>query len=348
MSVAPRIVVAAGGTGGHVFPGLAIAAEVQKRGGEVAWLGVGGMETKLAKARGLAVETIPFQSPRGISGWVRLPGAVWRAVRFLRRLRPAAVLAMGGYPGVPGGLAAALCGIPLVIHEQNARPGKANIRLCKLARRIIVGFPDALPGGMHLGNPAREEFFQLPSPEERFADDLESPPRRLLILGGSQGAESLNTGAPEAASMLSPPPDIMHQCGRGNADIVRKRYADIGCKAEVFEFADDIAARMAAADVVVCRSGASTLAELAAAGAAAILVPYPHAANQHQTANALFYTKQKAAMMLETFSALRLAEMLRNLTRLQLLTLAKNMRALAKPEAAAAAAAMTMEAGGAA
>ena len=192
MSVAPRIVVAAGGTGGHVFPGLAIAAEVQKRGGEVAWLGVGGMETKLAKARGLTVETIPFQSPRGISGWARLPGAVWRAVRFLRRLRPAAVLAMGGYPGgsrrLGGGALRNSIGDSRAKRPAPARP---TFVFANWRGGLLSAFPTRCRAEMHLGNPAREEFFQLPSPEERFADDLESPPRRLLILGGSQGAESL-------------------------------------------------------------------------------------------------------------------------------------------------------------
>lgn len=330
-----RIAVAAGGTGGHVFPALAIADELRARGCDVHWLSAGGMESRLAPAHGFPVHLIPFSPPRGVAGVLRLARAALRASGVLRRLRPAAVLATGGYAAAPGGLAAKIVGAPLIIHEQNAVAGRANRLLCKIARRICTGFPDVLPGGSWTGNPARREFFACPPPEERLASD--SPPRRLLVLGGSQGARALNETIPAALAKLPDEFRVVHQCGRGNARDTENAYRDSERRAEVCEFLDDVAARMAAADLVICRAGAATLAELAAAGAASLLVPYPFAAADHQNVNARFWEKHGAAFVRaqKDLDAEKLAAFLSETTRPMLLRTAAAARSLARPHAAA-------------
>ncbi len=332
---AMRIAVAAGGTGGHVFPALAIADELRRRGCDVHWLAAGGMATRLAPAHGFPAHLVSFSPPRGVGGVLRLARAAWRARGVLRRLRPAAVLATGGYASAPGGLAAKMIGAPLIIHEQNAVAGRANRLLCKIARRICTGFPGVPPGGRWTGNPARREFFACPPPEARFISD--SPPRRLLILGGSQGARALNEKIPAALAKLPDEFQVVHQCGRGNADDTERAYRDGGRRAEVCEFLDDVAARMTAADLVVCRAGAATLAELAAAGAAALLVPYPFAAADHQRFNARFWEERGAAFVRaqKDLDADALAEFLSAMTRPMLRRTAAAARSLARPRAAA-------------
>ncbi len=327
-----RIVMAAGGTGGHVFPALAIADELRRLGGEVLWMAAGGIEMHLAPARGFALHHVPFSPPRGIVGGLRLVRAVWRARLILRRLRPAVVVGMGGYAAAPGGFAAKIAGIPLVIHEQNAVAGRANKLLCKIAARVCTGFPDALPGGICTGNPAGGEFFAQKPPAARLSD---SPPRKLLILGGSQGARALNETVPAALAQLSDVYKIVHQCGRGNRGATNAAYQNANRAASVREFLDDVAAQMAAADLVICRAGAATLAELAAVGAAALLVPYPFAAANHQHFNAQFWKARGAAFVApeKDFNAEWLARFLSDATPLR--ETAQKAAILARPRAAA-------------
>ena len=326
-----RVLIAAGGTGGHIFPALAVAEELRRRGGEVCWLSAGGMETAFAAAHGFPVYVAPFRPPRGIGGALRLAAAVWRAFWEFRRARPEVVLGMGGYASAPGGLAAKVAGVPLVVHEQNAAAGRANRLLCKFARQILTGFPGALPGGRWVGNPARAEFFAARK------ENGGGPPRRLLVLGGSQGAQVLNRAVPEALSRLPDEFIVAHQCGLGNSESVRRAYETAGRRADVREFMDDVAAQMAAADLVVSRAGASTLSELAAAGAAAFLVPYPHAADGHQNRNAEFFTEKGAAFGCEErrMDAGTLAEFFSTMTRPMLEEAARRARELARPDAAA-------------
>ena len=329
-----RVLIAAGGTGGHVFPALAIADELRRDGGDVMWLGAGGMEMSLAPAHGFPLHSVPFRPPRGLGGVLRLIAAVWRARRIVRRLRPAVVLGMGGYAAAPGGLAAKTAGVPLVIHEQNAVGGRANQLLCKVARQTLGGFPDALPGLRWVGNPVRREFCAVPPPSERVA---ESPPRRLLVLGGSQGAQALNTEVPAALGQLDDSFDVFHQCGRGNIEQTERAYHNVERRAEVREFMDDVAEQMTAADLIICRAGAATLAEIAAVGAASLLVPYPYAAGDHQNYNARFFAARKAAFVCSPsdFDGAWLADFLTTMTRQKLLAAANNARALSRPQAAA-------------
>lgn len=340
--MAARIVMAAGGTGGHVFPALAIADALRRLGGEVSWLAAGGMETRIVPARGFALHLAPFSPPRGIVGGLRLARAVWHARRILQRLRPAAVIGMGGYAAAPGGLAAKMTGVPLVVHEQNAVAGRANKLLCKIARRVCTGFPDALPDGVWTGNPAGEDFFRQRSPAERFA--AAAPPRNLLVLGGSQGARALNENIPAALARLPDSYQTVHQCGRGNTAATESAYRAANRRAEVYEFLDDVAARMAAADLVICRAGAATLAELAAVGAPALLVPYPFAAANHQYFNARFWCERGAAFLMpqEEFYGEKIAAFLASATRPMLRETAEKAQTLARPRAAEEVAALCL------
>ena len=330
-----RILIAAGGTGGHIFPALAIADELRRHQVEVAWLGSGGMETTIVPKQNIALHTVHFSSPRGIGGLLKLINAVWQARRLIKRLQPVVVLGMGGYASAPAGLAAATAGIPLLIHEQNAVAGRANQLLRRFARRILTGFPDSLPNGEWVGNPARPIFFN-----EFVKENIEmqnQPPCRLLILGGSQGARVFNTQVPAALSMLENHYKVVHQCGRGNLAQTQTAYQQANRAADICEFIEDVADNMAAADLVICRAGAATLSELAAAGAAALLVPYPFAAANHQSHNAQFFAKHEAAFKCEEkhLSAAWLAKFLSELTPATVAKAALKVRALARPEAAA-------------
>ncbi|MGU9951244.1 MAG: undecaprenyldiphospho-muramoylpentapeptide beta-N-acetylglucosaminyltransferase [Gammaproteobacteria bacterium WSBS_2016_MAG_OTU1] len=339
------VLIAAGGTGGHVFPALAIAEELQKQGGEVCWLAVGGMEVQLVSSRGFAMHVVPFAGGGRLGKILRLPLAVWRAWRLLRQLRPVAVLAMGGYAAVPGGIAAKLAGVPLIVHEQNAIAGRANLLLHKFAKQTLTGFPNALTDAVHVGNPARAEFHDIPPPHLRMAKEENAPPRRIVVLGGSQGAKALNQQVPAALALLPAQFAVFHQCGRGHVETTRQLYQQAEREVELCDFADNIAEKMATADLVICRAGAATLAELSAAGTAALLVPYPFAAADHQAGNARFYVDSGAAFlcMQNNLTARWLADFLTALTRPQLLAMANRMRELARPQAAADAAARVLE-----
>ena len=302
------VLIMAGGTGGHVFPGLAVAAELRQRQVPVVWLGTAaGVEAHLVPAAGIPLEELSVAGLRG-KGLARLVAAPWMLLRaclqaggILRRLRPRVVLGLGGFAAGPGGLMARLLGVPLCIHEQNAVAGLTNRLLAPLAGRVLEGFPGSFGPGRRagtVGNPVRPEIAALPPPEQRMAG--RSGPLRVLVLGGSLGAQALNRAVPAALARL--PGDcrieIRHQAGRGaKAEEARAAYAAAGVEAEVLEFVDDMAAAYGWADLVICRAGALTIAELAAAGVASVLVPYPHAVDDHQTRNARHLAAAGAAVL---------------------------------------------------
>jgi UDP-N-acetylglucosamine--N-acetylmuramyl-(pentapeptide) pyrophosphoryl-undecaprenol N-acetylglucosamine transferase len=339
---APTLMVMAGGTGGHVFPGLAVADYVRERGWKVVWMGnPDGMEAKLVPARGYDMAWVRFAGLRG-KGLLRalmlplnLLRGFWQSLRELGRVRPQVVLGMGGYITFPGGMMAVLRGLPLVVHEQNSIAGLANRVLARVADRVLTGFPEALPGASWCGNPVRADIAQLPEPAQRYGP--RSGPLDLLVVGGSLGAQVLNETVPKALAALPEDarPRVVHQAGAKNIEALRAAYEAAGVQAELLPFIEDMPARYARADLVICRAGALTVAELAAAGVASILVPYPHAVDDHQTSNARFLSEAGAALLLPQaeLSPGRLAGLLRGLDRQALLEMAGKARALARPEA---------------
>ncbi len=308
MSAGP-VVIMAGGTGGHVFPGLAVADALRKRGVGVVWLGTRrGLEAELVPPRGIEMEWISIAGlrGRGLAEWaaapVRLARAVGQALRVFGRRRPSAVLGMGGFVAGPGGIAARLSGRPLLIHEQNTVPGTTNRWLARVARRVFEAFPGSFPESVHaecIGNPIRAEIAALPPPAQRFAGREPLRPR-LLVLGGSRGARALNRVVPAALALLAPEarPAVRHQSGAELAD-ARDAYRRAGIHADVRRFIDDMAAAYAWADFVVARAGALTISELAAAGLGAVLVPYPYATDDHQSTNAAQLVERGAAIAIE-------------------------------------------------
>ena len=306
----PHVVVMAGGTGGHVFPALAVARVLLARGCSVSWLGTRqGIEARLVPAAGIPVDWLDISGLRGKGwqGWLvapwRLGKAVAQALAALRSRRPAVVLGLGGFVAGPGGLAARLAGIPLVVHEQNAIAGLTNRSLARLAQRVLAAFPTAFPVGRATvtGNPVRAEISALPAPIERFA--TREGVARVFVFGGSQGALAINRLLPAALGLLPPglQPTVLHQAGRGDERVaaVRAAYAAGGIVADVREFVEDMAAEYAAADLVVCRAGALTIAELAAAGVGAVLLPLSTAVDDHQTANAAWLVSAGAAVRID-------------------------------------------------
>lgn len=335
----------AGGTGGHIYPGLAVADALRAEGVEVTWLGAaGGMELEKVPPAGIEVDTVHIRSLRGkgLGGWLALPARLGRAVnearQALKRRRPDCAVSFGGYVAGPGGLAAWLGRTPLVVHEQNRIPGMTNKVLARLARTVLQAFDGALPGARTVGNPVRASVAGLPAPAERWA--RRSGPGRLLITGGSQGARALNSVVPEALARMqdSDRPMVRHQAGVSNREATRERYAKLGVSADVSEFIDDMAEAYAWADLVVCRSGALTVSELAAAGVGAVLVPFPHAVDDHQTANAEVLVSAGAAVLAPeaALEPAALADELASLLndRSRSLALAEAARRCAVPDAA--------------
>jgi UDP-N-acetylglucosamine--N-acetylmuramyl-(pentapeptide) pyrophosphoryl-undecaprenol N-acetylglucosamine transferase len=357
MTAATRtMLVMAGGTGGHIMPALAVADVLRERGWRIVWLGSRqGMEADLVPKRGYPVEYIRFAGLRG-KGLVRkallplnLLIAFWQCARVIFRVRPDVVLGLGGYISFPGGMMAALLGRPLVLHEQNAIAGLANKVLAQVADRRLVGFPKVLGKAAWVGNPVRAAIVALPAPEARFAGRVGR--LRLLVVGGSLGAQALNEVVPAALAKLSSDarPAVRHQAGTRHIEELRANYARAGVDGECVAFIDDMAAALGEADCVICRSGALTVAEVAAAGVAAIFVPFPFAVDDHQSANARFLSDQGAALLVpqKELTPQRLAETLAGFTREKLLEMARRARALAKPDAAVAVADVCAELAGA-
>lgn len=346
------ILIMAGGTGGHIFPALSVAHKMRDAGWRVAWLGnPDGMEARLVPPHGFEMVWVRFEALRG-KGLLRkllLPVNLLRAFRqarqALRQVRPDVVLGMGGYITFPGGMMAALTGTPVVVHEQNSVVGLANRVLAWVARRIATGFPGVLRKGVWLGNPVRDEIAALPPPAERFAG--REGALRLLVIGGSLGARALNEVVPLAMAQLSSAeqPEIVHQAGEKQIDKLKANYAAVGVQAHCVPFIEDMAGAYGWADLVICRAGALTVAELAAAGVASILVPYPYAVDDHQTANARFLVNVGGAFLLpqDELSADSIA-LIRNYSRGQLLEMAEKARSLARPSAAADLASVCAEA----
>ncbi|NGP52175.1 undecaprenyldiphospho-muramoylpentapeptide beta-N-acetylglucosaminyltransferase [Thioalkalivibrio sp. XN8] len=355
-----RVLVMAGGTGGHVFPALAVAEALRARGAEVTWMGTRlGLEARVVPAAGIPVEWITIGGLRGKSLGTRLAApfriglAVAQAMRIIGRLRPAVVLGMGGYAAGPGGVAAWLLRKPLVIHEQNAIAGTTNRMLARLARRVLAAFPGAFPAGVHaevVGNPVRPAIAALPTPGRRYAE--RSGRLRLLVLGGSQGALALNESVPVALAHLPEPlrPEVRHQAGRNTLERARDAYARHGVEAEVTEFIDDMAEAYGWADLAICRAGALTVSELAAAGLPAVLVPFPAAVDNHQTLNGGYLVAAGGAVLLpeKQLGHERLGRVLAGLLadRGRLLDMARRARGAARPEALAAIQQALVEAGG--
>ena len=337
----------AGGTGGHVFPGLAVADLLRSRGWRVVWMGnPDGMEARLVPSRGYEMAWVRFGALRG-KGLLRklllpfnLLSGFAQALQEIRRIRPDVVLGMGGYITFPGGMMAALLGRPLVIHEQNSIAGLANRVLAKVADRVACGFPGALAGGEWVGNPVRAEIAKVAPPAERFAgrDADDRAPLRLLVLGGSLGAAAINEIVPKGLALIAEGerPVVVHQAGEKHLATVEANYAAANVRANCVAFIQDMAGAYEWADLVICRAGALTVAELAAAGVASVLVPFPHAVDDHQTANARFLADAGAAILLpQSEMTPAVIGGLCQSPRVQLLAMAEKARALAKPEAAA-------------
>jgi UDP-N-acetylglucosamine--N-acetylmuramyl-(pentapeptide) pyrophosphoryl-undecaprenol N-acetylglucosamine transferase len=349
------ILVMAGGTGGHVMPALAVADCMHSRGWRVVWLGSKqGMEATLVPKHGYQIEWIRFSGLRG-KGPVRLALlplnlliAFCQSARAIFRVRPDVVLGMGGYVSFPGGMMASLLNRPLVVHEQNSVAGLANRVLAGVADYILSGFPAVLRNSQWVGNPVRESIVQLPLPGLRFATHRDR--LQLLVLGGSLGAQALNEVVPQALKLVPDKrrPQVTHQSGAKHLDALRQSYREAGISAQAIPFIDDIAVQYSRADLVICRAGALTVSELAAAGVASILVPFPHAVDDHQTRNARFLVDAGAALLVHQreLSPRRLADLMLSLTRERLLEMANRARGLAKPGAASAVADVCIAAAG--
>jgi UDP-N-acetylglucosamine--N-acetylmuramyl-(pentapeptide) pyrophosphoryl-undecaprenol N-acetylglucosamine transferase len=341
------VMITTGGTGGHVFPGLAVGARLIAKGWRVFWLGTrDGMEARLVPQHGVDFESIRFAGVRGkgfarlLLGPFALLAACAQSLRIIRRRAPDVVLALGGFASFPAALMGVACNKPLVIHDANAVAGLANRVLAYGADRILLGFPGALRGRHAdkvewVGNPIRDEIASLPPPEERFAG--RSGALRLLVLGGSLGAQALNDCLPAAIALLpeGERPVVTHQAGGKHIASLRAAYASAGVAAECVAFIDDMAERYADADLVVSRSGGLTVAELAAAGVASVLVPLPTAIADEQTQNAHFLVDAGGALLVsqQELSPQRLAELLRGLSRERLLAMARAARAVSRADA---------------
>ncbi len=337
------IMIMAGGTGGHIFPALAVADVLKAQDWKITWLGApGSMEAELVPRHGYEMALVRFSGLRG-KGVLRklllpfnLMIALWQSAVALFRYRPDVVLGMGGYITFPGGLMASLLRCPLAIHEQNSIAGLSNRVLAHLAGKVMSGFPDVLPGAIWCGNPVRSRIEALDEPEMRYAGRKGA--LELLVVGGSLGAQVLNDTVPRALAQLPADvrPRVLHQSGRSNHAAVVALYRELGVEADIRPFIDDMAESYANADLVICRAGALTVAELAAAGVASLLVPFPFAVDDHQTHNARFLSDRDAAILLPQsgLTAMKLAEMLMGLSREKLAEMALRARSMAKAQAA--------------
>ena len=331
--------IMAGGTGGHIFPGLAVAEELRARGWRVHWLGApGSMESRIVPQHGFPLELIDFSGVRG-KGLatlallpLRLLRAFWQALQVVRRVQPDVVVGLGGYITFPGGMMGVLCGKPLVLHEQNSVAGMANKVLAGVADRVFTAFPDVLKKAQWVGNPLRAAFTRQAAPSERFVG--RTGPLRLLVVGGSLGAQALNDIVPRALALIPAEnrPVVTHQSGATQIDTLRANYQAAGVQAELTPFIDDTASAFAAADIIVCRAGASTVTEIAAVGAAAVFVPFPFAVDDHQTTNARFLVNAGGGWLVQQsdLTPEGLAKMLLNSERTALVDIAEKAKNMQK------------------
>ena len=331
--------IMAGGTGGHIFPGLAVAEELRARGWRVHWLGApGSMESRIVPQHGFPLELIDFSGVRG-KGLatlallpLRLLRAFWQALQVVRRVQPDVVVGLGGYITFPGGMMGVLCGKPLVLHEQNSVAGMANKVLAGVADRVFTAFPGVLKKAQWVGNPLRAAFTRQAAPSERFVG--RTGPLRLLVVGGSLGAQALNDIVPRALALIPAEnrPVVTHQSGATQIDTLRANYQAAGVQAELTPFIDDTASAFAAADIIVCRAGASTVTEIAAVGAAAIFAPFPFAVDDHQTTNARFLVSAGGGWLVQQsdLTPEGLAKMLLNSERTALVDIAEKAKNMQK------------------
>jgi UDP-N-acetylglucosamine--N-acetylmuramyl-(pentapeptide) pyrophosphoryl-undecaprenol N-acetylglucosamine transferase len=341
--------IMAGGTGGHIFPGLAVAEALRERGWRVHWLGGKGssnhpsMESQLVPPRGFSFETIDFSGVRGKGPLtlaflpLRLLKAFWQSIAVVRRVQPDVVVGLGGYIAFPAGMMSVLLGKPLVLHEQNSVAGLVNKVLAGVADRVFTAFPDVLKNAKWIGNPLRPAFTQQADPAARFAG--RSGPLRLLVVGGSLGAQALNRIVPQALALIPEEqrPTVVHQSGARQIDELRENYRAAGVQAELTPFINDTASAFAEADLVVCRAGASTVTEIAAVGAAALFVPFPAAVDDHQTTNAAFLVNQGGGWLVQQqeLTPVFLAEMLQKTERPVLMERALQAKKMQKTHATA-------------
>jgi len=347
------LMVMAGGTGGHVYPAMAVADHLKAEGWSIVWLATeGGMENRLVAGKGYAVPVIRMRGVRGkgllrkLAAPLQVLLACGQSLKALRQYRPDVVLGMGGFAAFPGGLTAWLLRRPLVIHEQNSIAGLTNRVLAHFACKVLAAFPSAFGKKAELvGNPVRADIAAIAPPAERF--DGRSGPLRLLVVGGSLGAQALNEMVPLALASLPEEsrPEVIHQAGEKHIGALNENYRKAEVKAEARAFIDDMAKTYAWADLVICRAGALTIAELSAAGIASVLVPFPHAVDDHQTHNARYLSENGAAVLLPQteMTPAKLAQLIGSFTRDTLLAMAQRARALGKPQATATVAAICKE-----
>jgi UDP-N-acetylglucosamine--N-acetylmuramyl-(pentapeptide) pyrophosphoryl-undecaprenol N-acetylglucosamine transferase len=334
--------VMAGGTGGHIFPGLAVAEALRERAWRVHWLGgAGSMESQLVPPRGFTFETIAFSGVRrkGLATLallpVRLLKAFWQSIGVVRRVKPDVVIGLGGYITFPAGMMSVLLGRPLVLHEQNSVPGMANRILAAVADRVFTAFPNVFKRASWVGNPLRPAFLQQPGPVERLGS--RSGPLQLLVVGGSLGAKALNETVPKALALIPPDrrPRVLHQSGAKQIDDLRANYRAAGVEAELTPFIEDTAQAYGQADLIVCRAGASTVTEIAAVGAAAVFVPFPSAVDDHQTTNARFLVDAGGGWLVQQrdLSPQWLADLLQSVERPELIRRALAAKKMQKTRA---------------
>jgi UDP-N-acetylglucosamine--N-acetylmuramyl-(pentapeptide) pyrophosphoryl-undecaprenol N-acetylglucosamine transferase len=305
-----RVLIMAGGTGGHVFPGIALANYLRLQGVDVHWLGTNqGLEARVVPEAGIPLHAVTIKGVRGkgiktlLLAPFKITASILQSLKLIKSIQPDVVVGMGGYVSGPGGIAAWLSRRPLIIHEQNAIAGYTNKLLGKFAYKVLTGFPGAFKASTHvmtIGNPVREAIEHLPPPIERFKSST-SRPLHLLVLGGSLGAQALNSVIPEVLALLSQDekPEVLHQTGEKHFEETKKLYESSNLRVDIKPFIEDMAAAYAWADMVICRAGALTVAELCSAGLGAVFVPFPFAVDDHQTANAFYMVKQQAAYCIQ-------------------------------------------------
>ncbi|MDO4681257.1 MAG: undecaprenyldiphospho-muramoylpentapeptide beta-N-acetylglucosaminyltransferase [Lautropia sp.] len=339
-----RILIMAGGTGGHIFPGLAVAEVLRDRGWEIFWLGnPDGMEALLVPPHDIEMKHVRFQGLRGkgLLAFLGLPFRLWRAYREAKKaideVKPDVILGMGGYVTVPGGLVAGSKRIPMVLHEQNSVAGMANRFLARRADRVLVAFPGAMSQARWAGNPVNRAIAAIEPPEVRYR--ARTGPLRVMVVGGSLGAQVFNRVIPNAFGLILPEerPEVLHQSGRAHLEELRNNYENAAVEAKAVAFIENMAEAYAEADLVIARAGATTVSEIAVAGVASILIPYPHAVDDHQTGNARFLSETGAAILVpqEELTPSSLSSLLSHFTRPALASMAVKARALGKADAAA-------------